>query len=87
MTIFEDWGKEKERILSEELGLDVMVIKRGTFLDKKQNSTEIRAKIYRQEEWKDTVPNFVYHYIINHGIDGRIRNLLQEEHDLELAKK
>lgn len=87
MTIFEDWGNEKERILSKDLGLDVEVIKRGTFLDKKQNSTEIRAKIYRKEDWKDTVPNFVYNYIINHHIDDRIRKLLQEEHDLELQKK
>lgn len=81
MTIFEDWGIEKERILTEELNLNVEVIKRGTFLDKKQNSTEIRGKIYRGEDWAHTVPNYVYHYIVNHHIDDRIKSLIQEEHD------
>jgi len=87
MTIFEDWGNEKERILSQEVGLDVEVIKRGTFFDKKQNSTEIRRKIYLGEDWKDTVPNYVYHYIINNHIDERIKNLLQEEHDKIVTEK
>lgn len=86
MTIFEDWGKEKERILREELNLDVEVIQRGTFEDKKHNSTEIRGKIYRGEDWKEEVPNYVYQYIINHNLDDRIKQLLKEDHEREVQK-
>ena len=86
MTIFEPWGEEKERVLREELGLDVEILKRGTFEDKKANSTEIRGKIYRGEEWKDEVPNYVYQYITTNHLDERIKNILTEEHNKEVAK-
>lgn len=79
MTIFEEWGKEKARILKEELKLNVEVIQSGTFEDKKHNSTEIRNKIYNKEQWKHEVPNYVYQYIISHKLDDRIRQLLQNE--------
>ena len=85
MTIFEAWGDEKEKVL-KELGFDVEVIKRGTFEDKKSNSTEIRGKIYRDEDWKDEVPNYVYQYITNHHLDERIKSLLKADHDKELEK-
>lgn len=87
MTIFEPWGEEKERVLKEELKLDVEVIQRGTFADKKCNSTEIRGKIYRNEEWKDDVPNYVYKYIINHHLDERIKEYLEIEQNESLKKK
>lgn len=87
MTIFEPWGEEKERILKEELGLDVEVIQRGTFADKKCNSTIIRGKIYRGEEWKSDVPNYVYRYIKSHNLDMRIKNYLEKEHNDKIGKQ
>ena len=36
-----------------------------------------RGKIYRNEEWKDDVPNYVYKYIINHHLDERIKEYLE----------
>ncbi len=87
MTIFEPWGEEKERILSQELDLDVEVIQRGTFEDKKCNSTEIRGKIYRGEDWKKDVPNYVYRYITQHKLDERIKTLIQQDHEEEISKQ
>lgn len=86
MTIFEPWGEEKLKTLSVKLGLDVEVIQRGTFEDKKCNSTEIRGKIYRGEDWKKYVPNYVYHYIKSNKLDNRIKQLLVEEHNIETNK-
>lgn len=85
MTIFEAWGEEKEKVLKKQ-GFDVEVIQRGTFEDKKSNSTEIRGKIYRGENWKDEVPNYVYQYIKAHKLDERIKSLLQADHDKEIEK-
>lgn len=31
------------------------------------------------KEWKQFVPNFVYHYITEHNLDKRIKSFLDEE--------
>jgi nicotinamide-nucleotide adenylyltransferase len=61
------------RILMENAGVKVKGIE---FLERdKYSGTEIRKRIAKGIEWKNLVPEFVYEYIINKGLDKRIISL------------
>ncbi len=79
IPIFEPWGEENVKTFRDNLGIDVEVILQGTLKDKKDNATDIREMIYKNEDWSKKVPNFVYKYIKEHKIDVRIKKLIEEE--------
>lgn len=72
ITIYDDWGKQKESIL-KEAGYDVEVMWVRDYDERFSRGSEVREKIRKNEEWKHLVPKFMYEYTINNGIDKRIR--------------
>ena len=73
MTIYDDWGHEKKRIL-ESLSCLVII----TDEKKIASSSKIRNLIASNEPWKHLVPEYVYKYIIEHSIDLRTQILYEE---------
>lgn len=60
MTIYDDWGKVKKRILELfKLQVEVMWSDR----EKNISGTLVRKLIRNNEEWENLVPDFVYKYI------------------------
>lgn len=82
MTIYDKWGEEKLKVLKEDLKLDVDVLWKVTLEEKGISASDIRKCIQEGKEWKQYVPNFVYKYIINNGLDKRIKEFLDEENEL-----
>ena len=73
-TIYDDWGYEKLHRLGE-LGYGTVVL-----FDKREKamcSTEIRRKIVDDMEWKDMVPDAVYHYIIENNLTEKVKRLMK----------
>lgn len=79
MTIYDQWGEEKLKMLQEDLKLDVEVLWRVPLEEKGISASDIRKNIQEGKEWKQYVPNFVYHYMIENQLDKRIKALLDEE--------
>lgn len=79
MTIYDEWGEEKLNVLKNELKLDVEVLWRVTLKEKGISASDIRKCIQEGKEWKQYVPDFVYHYVTKHQIDKRIKQFLDEE--------
>lgn len=74
-TIYDDWGYEKLHRLGElGYGTHVLFDKR----EKAMCSTEIRQKIFNEDEWKDMVPNAVYEYIVKNGLTEKVIKLLRK---------
>ena len=69
-TIYDQWGYEKLHRL-QSLGYKTIVL----FDDheKQMCSTDIRHKIVGGEDWKQMVPNAVYHYIMDNGLTEKVR--------------
>lgn len=78
MTIYDQWSMEKKSSL-EALGCRVEVMWQRTNEQKFTSGTEVRRRIISGEPWKQLVPNFVYHYVKENGIDMRIRQMAFEE--------
>lgn len=79
MTIYDKWGEEKLKILQDELKLEVEVLWRVAIERKGISGFNVRKCIQEGKEWKQLVPNFVYHYIVENHLDKRIKKLLEEE--------
>ena len=79
MTIYDEWGEEKLKLLKDNLKLDVEVLWRVPLEEKGISALDVRKKIQDGEEWKQYVPDFVYQYIIENKLDERIKKLLDEE--------
>lgn len=62
ITIYDEWGKEKKRIL-EGLGLNVVVLEEGGTNLKKATGTEIRKLIAEGKSWREFIPLSVYECI------------------------
>jgi nicotinamide-nucleotide adenylyltransferase len=61
------------KVLMQESGIKVRAIpflKRGQY-----QGSVIRARIMNNEPWKELVPEQVYHFIMDKGMDRRIRNI------------
>ena len=78
-TIFDDWGREKYDILKNQLNLNVRIIRNVPLEEKGISSSTIRYFISEGAEWKHLVPESVYNYIVQRGIDKRISDYLKEE--------
>ncbi|MCI8445858.1 MAG: nicotinate-nucleotide adenylyltransferase [Bacilli bacterium] len=79
MTIYDEWGEEKLEALQNELKLDVEVLWRVTLEEKGISAPDIRKCIQEGKEWKQFATKFVYHYIIEHSLEQRIKSFLDEE--------
>lgn len=75
MSLCTPWDEEKYRIL-QNLGLKTEVLWRRERDEKGINGTMVREMIrHNDPEWKQQVPRSVADYIMDHGIDMRIREL------------
>lgn len=74
MTIYDEWSEEKKRAL-EELGCQVEVMWQKPAEEKEMSATEVRSNIIHDRLWEHEVPKFVYRYIMEHGIDRRLKEL------------
>ena len=72
LTIYDDWGRKKLRIL-KELGFKVEVLYEKTLKEKHISSSMRRERIRKEESWEELVTPRVYKYIIENKIDERIR--------------
>ena len=72
MSICDEWTQKNEKLF-EYWGLNTEILWRKDPQDKGISGTEIRQRILAGEKWNDLVPRTVYNYVINHGIDNRIR--------------
>ena len=78
MTIYDEWGVEKYNLLNKQLGLRVKLIRKTTLANKGISSSDIRAAIANDCEWKECVPESVYRYLIDNNIIHRIKSLMNE---------
>lgn len=74
ITIYDEWGEAKKEIL-ENLGCDVDVMWRRTPEERFTTGTEVRRRICTGEPWEELVPEYVYRYTLEHGLDSRIREM------------
>lgn len=79
MTIYDEWGEEKLKLLKQDLKLDVEVLWRVPLEQKGISALHIRECIQQGKEWKQYVPQSVYQYIKENKLDIRIKNLLDNE--------
>lgn len=77
LTINNEWGEKKLKIL-KELGLNVEVlwVKKGK--EKGISSTDIRAKVGKNQEWEYLVPESTVEVVKKFKIDKRIREGIKE---------
>lgn len=74
-TIYDDWGYEKLRRLSE-LGYGTYVL--FDTRDKAMCSTEIRQKIVDEQDWKQMVPPAVYQYVIENNLTEKVKKVMKQ---------
>lgn len=70
VTILDEWGHCKTDRL-KDYGYDVEVLWERH--DKAISSSMMRQLITAQKEWRQYVPGATYEFVLNHGIDQRIR--------------
>lgn len=81
MTIYDEWSKEKQLSL-QNLGCNIEVMWTRTNSEKVTSGSEVRDCILHNKSWEHLVPKAVYNYIIQNGIDERIR-CMGKENELE----
>lgn len=72
MTLYDEWSMEKKAEL-EKLGCQIEVMWQRKNEDKFTSGTIVRERIIAGELWRDLVPEFVYQYMTENGIDLRLR--------------
>ena len=72
MTLYDQWSLEKKAML-DGLGCAVEVMWRRTDADRLTSGTEVRERIRSGQPWAHLVPPFVYRYMTQQGIEGRLR--------------
>ena len=72
MTIYDKWGEKKLSTL-QELGLKVEVLWRRPMTERFTSGNEVRRCILENAPWNHLVPEAVYTYITQNGLDVRMR--------------
>jgi nicotinamide mononucleotide adenylyltransferase len=72
ITIYGDWGRAKQRILQEELGVTVEVLEEGPFELKKAEGTKIRKLMKTEDDWQRFVPPAVRKYIQENNLTEKV---------------
>lgn len=73
-TIYDDWGYEKLHRLSE-LGYGTVVL--FDTREKAMCSTEIRNKIFEENDWEHMVPPAVYKYIVENSLTDKVKQAMK----------
>ena len=74
-TIYDDWGYEKLNRL-KNLGYGTVVL--FDTREKAMCSTEIRQKMVNGDNWKQMVPEAVYHYVVENNLVDKVKQVLQK---------
>ena len=74
MTLYDEWSLEKKSCL-ERLGCSVEVMWQRKNEEKAASGAEVRRLIIAEQPWKHLVPEFVYQYVTDRGIDARLRRM------------
>ncbi|MGO5052647.1 nicotinate-nucleotide adenylyltransferase [Lachnospiraceae bacterium LCP25S3_G4] len=74
MSISDAWGEEKLKILTA-LELEIDILWRKSCEDRGTTGTQVREAIASDDNWRQLVPRTVYEYVLEHGIDERIKAL------------
>lgn len=82
MTIYDEWGYEKLRIL-EYLGCEVEVMWNRKPNDRLTSGTEVRHLIAEDKPWNHLVPKSVYEYVTSNKIDLRIQSMAFKDTTVE----
>ena len=77
MTICDEWDEEKKKILTA-LDLDIEIMWRRNLKEKGVTGSEVRNCIASGWDWEHLVPKSTYRYIMEHGIDQRIKELAKD---------
>lgn len=77
MTIYDEWSREKREKLVA-LGCDIEVMWERSNADKFTSGTEVRNRIIKGLKWDTLVPNFVFQYVRENGIDDKIKEIALE---------
>lgn len=73
LNVYDEWGDIKCEML-RNLDLEVEVLWRKTREERGVTGTDVRTAIAQGEDWQQLVPKTVYEYIMQHGIDQRIKD-------------
>ncbi len=73
VTIYDDWGYQKEKIL-RNMGFDVEVMWVRDYNQRITRGAEIRERIRAGMEWEHLVPKYMYNYVKENNIDERLKN-------------
>ena len=75
MSICDEWTAKNERLF-QHLGLKTETLWKRTEGNKGVTGSQVRKLIQeKNEEWKNLVPRTVCEYVMEHGIDERIRKM------------
>jgi len=74
MTIYDEWSIEKLNLL-KSLGCDIDIMWTRTNDEKVASGTQVRKCIIHDEPWQHLVPRSVYNYVVNNGLDIRIKKM------------
>lgn len=74
MGMYDRWDEEKYKILID-LGLETEILWRKNPEEKSITGADIRSRIAVEEEWLHLVPKSVGRYLIENGLDERIKRL------------
>lgn len=74
MGLYDEWDEEKYKTL-KGLGLNIHVLWKKDLKDKGVTASWIRSLIATDNEWAHLVPKSVYAYIMNNGLDKKIKRL------------
>lgn len=72
MTIYDEWGRAKKKILQESLKVKVEVLEEGPFELRKAEGTKIRNLMKNNGNWQMFVPHAVDNYILSNNLIDRI---------------
>jgi cytidyltransferase-like protein len=78
MTIYDDWSIEKKEAL-ERLGCSIEVMWTRTNEQKAASGTQVRECIIFNRPWRHLVPQYVYDYVTENGIDLRLKDVSSSE--------
>lgn len=72
ITIYDDWGRAKQKMLQEQIGVRVEVLEEGSPDLKRAEGTRIRKLMRTDGDWQRYVPDAVRDYIQGNDLVERV---------------
>ena len=72
VTVYDDWGREKLKML-QSLGCETEVMWERTDAERFTSGTEVRRRMAAGENWRELVPDAVYRFITENGLEVKIK--------------